>query len=154
MADIALIWNAALGEADLQIVNGDLQVDEGLQTAAIVSLFSDALAQPGDEIPDGTSDRRGWWGDMPVDPAETDATALPDYIGSGLWLLDRALQTDATLVKAQGYGAASLQWMRDDNVAGAVSSTASYPRQGWIELLNVIEQQGASTQFTTAWRNS
>ena len=39
------------------------------------------LAQAGDVTPDGSFDRRGWWGDMPIDPAAQD-TAPPDLIGA------------------------------------------------------------------------
>ena len=154
MADIALVWNPLLGEADLQIVNGDLLIDQGLQTASIISLFSDALAQPGDEIPDGSADRRGYWGDMPADPANQDASTPPDYTGSRLWLIDRGLQTAVTLTNAQSYADESLAWMPTDGVAGSVAATATYPQLGWIDLLIAIEQQGASTQFNTAWQYS
>ena len=154
MADIAFTWNAANGYADVSVVNGDLAVDQGLTTAVILSLFTDRQANPGDSIPDGTTDPRGWWGDMPVDPAQQDGTAPPDHIGSRLWLLDRALQTPDTLQKAQAYAREALQWLLDDGVAGSVTATASFPQQGWIELQIVIGQAGASSVFNYAWQNS
>jgi phage gp46-like protein len=151
MTDVALIWNSAIGEADLAMAGGDLLPDAGLRTAVIVSLFTDAPAQPGDEIPDGTSDSRGWWGDMAVDPAQQDVSAPADHIGSRLWLLDRALQTDETLVRAQAYAKQALQWMLDDNVAGAVTATAFYPALGRIELAIGLDQAGSSVKYAFAW---
>lgn len=42
--------------------NGDLVNGDDLQTAMIISLFTDRVARDDDDI-DG-EDRRGWWGDM------------------------------------------------------------------------------------------
>ena len=43
----------------------DLQGDDGLMTAVIISLFTDARAHDDDPLPDErvgvSSDRRGWW---------------------------------------------------------------------------------------------
>jgi phage gp46-like protein len=154
MTDIALVWNATLGEADMQVVGGDLLTDSGLQTAMIISLFTDAQARPGDVIPDGSTDVRGWWGDMPSDPARQDTTARPDRIGSRLWLLDRGLQVPETLVRAEAYAREALQWMLDDGVAGSLAIAASFPQPGWIQLAITIGQQGSLSKFTLPWQNS
>lgn len=152
MRDIALIWNPALGEADLAMNGGDLATDGGLQTAVIISLFTDRLANPGDPIPDGTADRRGWWGDMPLDPGAQDtAPSGPDLTGSRLWLLERALQTQETLNQARAFAEESLAWMVTDGVAGSVSAAASFPRDGWLQLDIAITQQGSATSFAFAW---
>ena len=150
--DVALIWNPQLGEADFAIYGGDLATDAGLQTAVIVSLFTDRLADPGDEIPDGTADRRGWWGDMPVDATAQDTPAAGvQLIGSRLWLLTRALQTQDTLNRAKAYAEESLAWMVADGVAGRVTATASFPRLGWLQLDIDIVQAGSSVRFSLPW---
>jgi phage gp46-like protein len=154
MTDIALIWDEALGEADLQLSGADLRTDLGLHAAAIISLFTDRTAELGDPLPDGSADRRGWWGDMPVDPAAQDQTAPPDRIGSRLWLLARGLETDETLARAQTYASEALGWMTADGVAGSVAATVSFPVLGRIELDIAIAQAGSSAAFTLAWRNS
>ena len=59
--DIALIWNDALGAADIEIGASDLTTDAGLRTALLLSLFTDRRAEDGDVLPDNASDRRGWW---------------------------------------------------------------------------------------------
>jgi phage gp46-like protein len=155
MTDIALTWNAATGDADMVLApSGDLQTDLGLQTAVILSLFTDARAQPGDVILNGSSDPRGFWGDLPIDPAAQGVTARPDPIGSRLWLLDRALQIPETLVRAQAYAQEALQWLVDDNVAGSVTAVATFPRPGWIQIAIEIVQAGSSYQFSFPWANS
>lgn len=153
MADIALVWDAARGEADFAIAGGDLVMDEGLQTAVIISLFTDAPADPGDEIPDGTTDPRGWWGDMPSDPAAQTGTP-PDITGSKLWLLTRAVMNAGTLARAESYAKNALAWMTRDGVASRVDAAATSPQLGWLRLQIDIWQQGAKRSFDFAWQNS
>ena len=78
MADLALTWNNGIGSGDLCVVGADLLADGGLQTAVLVSLFSDRRVRE-DELQPGVSTRRGWWGDRLSDDN--------DEIGSRLWLL-------------------------------------------------------------------
>lgn len=152
MRDIALIWDPSLGEADLAMNGGDLATDAGLRTAVIISLFTDRLAEPGDAIPDGTADRRGWWGDMPVDAAQQDQPPSGNALtGSRLWLLDRALQTQATLNAARAYAEEALAWMVADGVASAVTAIARFPRLGWLQLDITIAQPAGPSQFSLAW---
>jgi phage gp46-like protein len=150
--DVALVWNPQRGRADIAMAGPDLQTDSGLTTAVIISLFTDRLADAADVLPDNSANRRGWWGDQPISTAPT--AAKPALIGSRLWLLDRALQTQETLNQARSYALEALQWMLDQGVAGSIDVTASYPQQGWIELAVTIAQQGASQTFNLAWQNS
>ncbi len=77
MADIAVVWDQGCGS--LQLNGADLLTDNSLLTAVIISLFTDRRALDSDEIPDGTRDRRGWWGD----------SFRERPVGSRLWLLSR-----------------------------------------------------------------
>jgi phage gp46-like protein len=153
MRDIALVWNPQSGTADLALnaTANDLLTDSGLTTSIIISLFTDRQADPGDAIPDGSTDPRGWWGDTAfLQPG--DVAKYP--IGSKLWLLDRALQTPETLTRATTYAKQALQWLIDDGVAGSVEATATFPRLGWIELFITIDQAGSLSTFNFAWANS
>ena len=153
--DIALIWNPANGRADfaMDATGTDLLMDDGLQTSVIISLFCDRLADAADTIPDGTADRRGWWGDTPL-PNVTDPAGGLDLTGSRLWLLARALQVTETLRKAETYAKESLQWMIDDGVAGSVTASAIFPASppNALELTVSINQAGATNQgYTFTW---
>lgn len=100
----------------------DLASDEGLESAIVISLFTDRLAAAGDDVPvqaDGAVDRRGWWGDAY-------AELQGDRIGSRLWLLQRAKQVPGTLRMAEQYAAEALQWLVDDGVASEVRTTAEW----------------------------
>ena len=115
MLDIALVWDPDLQCADLAIVDGDLAVDQGLQTAVILSLFTDRLAAPDDALPTSDPNRRGWWGDDPADP-----------MGSRLWLLKRAKAIEETRQRAMEYCRESLAWMIEDGVAQKVTVSAQW----------------------------
>ena len=130
MPDIATIWDPANGRGDFVVVGPDLQSGSDLETAVLISLFTDRRADPGDVIPDGSGDPRGWWGD----------SFLPRPIGSKLWLIDRAKQTDQTLTRAKDYAQDALQWLVDDGIAGSVDVAASWPAPGFLGLRIVIRQ--------------
>ncbi len=111
MSDIALIWDGVA--ADVAVIANDLALDEGLETAVELSLFTDRRADEGDSLPDGETNRRGWWADDPL-----------DRIGSRLWLLDRAKETAEVLERAEQYAREALQWLIDDLVATKIDVTA------------------------------
>ena len=123
MADIALTWRNDIGSGDLCVVGADLLADPGLETAVLVSLFSDRRVRE-EELPPDVSGRRGWWGDRLADDN--------DEIGSRLWLLRREKQTAQVLVQADVYCREALSWMISDGVATAVDVAVEYTRQGWM----------------------
>lgn len=111
---------------------GALTEDNGIETAVLISLFTDAQAALA-ELPSGTNadDRRGWW---------ADAFAAPegDRIGSKLWLLARSKQTADTLERARLYAREALQWLIDDGIARDVEIEATAPRAGLLALTVTI----------------
>lgn len=129
--DILLAFGA-LG-ADLQLAGGDLMTDDSLLTAVVVSLFTDRQAEPGDELPAGGTDRKGWWADATL-PAT--AAGGRDKIGSRLWLLGREKQLPAVLARAQAYAEEALAWLVEGGHVQAVSVSASAPARG-VLLLSV-----------------
>lgn len=121
MTDIALLWDQALGGCDLGLQDGQLLTDDGLDTAILISLFTDARARPDDAIPNG-DDPRGWWGDA--------FAAAGDETGSRLWLLSREKQTAQTLERARTYARESLSWLIADGVATSVEITVEAQKTG------------------------
>lgn len=113
MTDIALRLDS-VDQFDLAMDGVDLATDEGLGTAIVVSLFTDARADEG-ELPDGHTDRRGWWGDV-ADPQ--------DPIGSKLWTLAREKSINAVVVRAEEYAYQALQWLLEDRVVSDIDVTA------------------------------
>ncbi len=133
MPDIFLAWNNATGTADWSATGTDLE------TAIILSVFTDAAAAPDVVPPDG--DPRGWW-----------ATAYSGTeIGSQLWQLERGVVSAATLAQAIGTAQASLQWLIDNNVAASVTVTGQWQGAMLALAVAVTEPDGTVKQFNYGW---
>jgi phage gp46-like protein len=136
---IALEWNGAVGAADLALAEtGALAKDDALQTAVVLSLFTDARARPDDGA---EGDRRGWVGD---------AFTPEDRVGSRLWLLKREKQTEETRRRAEDYANEALAWLVDAGLATSVSVTAVWVARGVLGLAVAIATPGGieTSQFT------
>ena len=145
--DITLHWDIANSRGDIAFQYGDVVTGSDLATSVLVSLFSDRLATQDDTLPDGTGDRRGWWGDSP------DATV--PLIGSRLWLLDRAKETQAVLQAARDYEQESLTWLTDQNIAANVDVYCEWSRPGMLGSLITITKPSGQRQtlaFDWAWQ--
>ena len=117
MSDIALLFDPIDGP-DIAIDAGGLQLDEGLRTAILISLFSDARAPEGADLPHADADRRGWWGD--AFPRDVDAGPADGAIGSLLWLLERGKITPAEIARARDAAYSALRWIVTDRIASAI----------------------------------
>lgn len=147
MSDIKSVFIGIEQGADFSLDMLGLAEDDGLETAVIISLFSDRRANTDDAIPGDSSDRRGWWADAFGDVEN-------DRIGSRLWLLEREKQLPSVLARAQEYAAESLQWLVDDGVVESVSVAASNPRDGILALaIDIFRPHHPITQyrFETFW---
>lgn len=140
--DIYIAWdnNQALG--DWALADGDLQTGQDLETACLVSLFTDRLATP-DFVPtDGTTDRRGWWADLYEDRP----------LGSNLWQLERAKKTRQTLGLAQRYAQDALQWLIDDGVASTLLVNTQWITATMLGIAVAITRpNGSQTRFMFGW---
>lgn len=124
------------GEMDIARADGNLVLDESLDTAVSISLFTDRRALPSDNA----AVAGGWWGDAyPV--------AEGDLIGSRLWLLRRARDLPATLRLAEDYAKESLAWLVDTGVAIEVKATATKVADGKLGLdISVVRGDGQRWQ--------
>lgn len=148
MTDIRTVFIDFDRGADLALEQFALAADDGLETAIILSLFTDARASNDDPLPFGESDRRGWWADA---FPEVDR----DRIGSRLWLLQREKQTQATLNRAREYAEEALAWLIADGVARSVEVASFLVRNGVLGLSVVIQRPDASIarfRYETLWK--
>lgn len=113
MTDIALLWDNDAFGADLALAEGDLATDDGLRTAFIISLFTDARARDDDPLPQDGADLGGWWGDAFADVEE-------GPLGSRLWLLSREKKLGSTLLRARDYAAEAVQWLIRAGVCSSI----------------------------------
>lgn len=141
MADAAMILTEFGG--DLVISGLDLARDDGLETAVIISLFTDRRAtseQIPPELPQ--EDLRGYWGDL------TEGTDAASVTGSLLWLLAREKQLPATLSRAEQYCREALQWMVDDLIATRVEASAEYVgREIMLLTVDIFRPAGGVVRY-------
>lgn len=142
MADIKTLWVVDEARGDWQTSMGDLASGDDLQTAILISLFTDRQARSDDDY-DGEA-RRGWWGD----------TGSTDNIGSRLWLLNRQKLTTNTAQRAEDYTTEALQWLIDDGVVSAFSVEAQivYPARLYLTITyQMPDQTSTSIKFSWVW---
>ena len=130
MTDLRTIFIDMDNGADLALDAFALSSDDGLETAVILSLFTDARAKDDDTLPIGQTDRRGWWADTVL----PDSLGRYDQYGSRLWLLHREKQMPEVLRRAKDYAQEGLAWLLEDKVARKVDVVATNPQDGWLVL--------------------
>lgn len=146
-ADVALFWDNTAFAADLGIVLNDLAVDPTLETAVMISLFTDRRAEDGDTLEAGETDRRGWW-------ADTFNEVAGDKIGSRLWRLRRTKRTQEVLLLAEQYAREALAWLVEDRVAERLEISASFVgAEGWRLDIVVVRPKAdpAKFRYTQTW---
>lgn len=144
MTDIVTSWNVTRGVGDWAIESGALASGGDLATAVLVSLFTDRRAGDDDALPDGSDDRRGWWGDLEQDVA----------IGSRLWLLERSRLTEEVAGAAADYAREALQWLLDDKVASGIRVGAVLAGRSQLNLAVTVTRSNGeklSLQYNWAW---
>lgn len=134
--DIAIVWDAERSSGDWQLTGeGGLLTAPALETAVMISLFTDARAAPDDRLPPGDGDRRGWWGNALGD----------DPIGSRLWLLRRAKRLPETLNLARDYIREALAWLVADGIAARVDVSTEWLTPSRMGARITISQAGGGT---------
>ena len=148
IVDLALRYDVAARRFDLVIEGGDLALDTTPATALVVSLGTDGVARADDLLPSQPSavpedpaapaelsPRRGWVGDA--------LDARSRRIGSRLWLLERAKQTEATRRRAEKMAIDALDWLATSR-GYLIEVSADWLRPG---MLGLVARAG-STQVT------
>jgi phage gp46-like protein len=140
----------------LQTPLGLLDETRELETAVILALGTDRLANEDDILPDiDSDDRRGWWGDL---EAEAIWSGWP--IGSRLWLISRAKITGekakigSLLTRAETYAREALLPLLEKSIASKLAVKAERNGMNRVDLSIVIyrgPKQAVALQFQTLW---
>lgn len=142
MPDISTVWDPQSFGGDWAVNPPDLLTGSDLETAIMVSLFTDRTADPDDVIPDGANDPRGWWGDL--------GQAYP--VGSKIWLRMRDKLTPQTVALVKDDIVRALQWLLDDGVAAAIDVVCQ--AQGLAMLaaqITLHQPSGPPAVFNYSW---
>ena len=141
--DVRVLWNNAEAMGDWGLADGDVETGQDLETACLVSLFTDRLATPDFTPTDGTSERRGWWADPYLEGGS---------LGSTLWQLERAKKTRATLGQARQAALAALQWLIEDGIARNVFCNTMWLGSNMLGIaIAIVRPDGAITRFRWGW---
>ena len=141
VGDIKYIFDVKTGKTDVSIgEDRDLVQDQGFENAVLVSIGTDKRALDDDVIPDGTENKRGWWGDI--------LNSNGDQIGSRRWLLYRSKLTDDTMNDLEDYDMEALQWMIDDGAASSVVISVTKIGLNIIqEVIQIFKPEGDPLTF-------
>lgn len=145
--DVKMVYDATQGHGDLTVQDRDLERDPGLETAVIVSLFSNRRADDGDALPDPAGSSEGWWADALNEDG--------DKVGSKLWLIGREKLIPAEVIpRAEQYAKEALEWMITDGVASAVAAVASRYNRDTLKLdITVTRPEIERAEFFTYYFN-
>lgn len=142
---IKLSYNNGTQSADLVRDGGNIQLDETLDTAVLISLFSRRRANVDDILPDPKGHREGWWADPYADVAG-------DLIGSRLWLLGRATQSQTTLNLAKTYALEALQWLIDDKIAKSIDVEVQRHAYGVLAFrVEIVKPTDPISRWVRLW---
>ena len=139
--DVAIVWNAERTAADWRFEGaGLLAMARPIETAVIVSLFTDRRARGDDILVPGETDRRGWWGE------QLDG----EVVGSRLWLLRRAKRLPETLKKAEDYIREALAWMIEDELCASIDVSAEWLGDRRINATIVVHRTSGTRETVVA----
>lgn len=134
----------ALGEPDEGPNRDGLRAKEGLATAVLLALMTDAPADPS-ELRDG-DEQRGYPGD--AIRLDADDPGIP--LGSKLWLLRRRTVNDSDVpILARAYALTALQPLVDQGVCASVDATATAdPAKGRLDLAVTLKDRAGSARYS------
>jgi len=149
MSDFTFQFSTVTGYADMAIVNGDFGIGDDLQTAVLVSIFSDRRATDAelDALADGATKpttNKGIWIDTYREGIQ---------YGSGIWLILRGKKLPETLSRAEEYAKESLTWMIADGVAQTVETSAAFEGDRMLLTVTITRQSAEDVvaTFDFAW---
>lgn len=131
---------------DLVVNENDFQKVDGLQTAILVSLFTDKRA-PASSVLDPAR-RRGWVGNILTAQSGRE-------LGSLLWLYEQSRLTidirNAVIAETR----AALNWLIEDGIALSVKVNLLDEAETGISLLiDIVSPNGDVRNYSVLWRNT
>lgn len=134
------------GIFDLALSGADFANVDGLETALIVSLFTDARAKPSQvKSPDR---RRGWVGN--ILNAETGR-----QLGSRLWVYDQSRLTPDIMNAVAEEAKRCLFWMVQDGVARSVNAGVEKNSDRSINIvIDIVTASGENRRYELLWRST
>ena len=138
MQDFKRVMNAD-GLITLSASNGDLDVIDGMESALVTSLFTDARLDES-ERPDPVG-RGGWFGSV----------LQGRNVGSKLHSLENARISTAYIGKAKEFATRALDWMVEDGVSRGVVCKVSVAGQSVAHSITIVGRDGVKYDYRYLW---
>jgi phage gp46-like protein len=150
MGDIRFVFDNLTGTGDWAMDGRGLATGHEIETAIMISLFSDAQADPGDIVRD--ADPRGWWADTYSAHEDPNLTPIADdRTGSKLWQVFNMPRTQQTLNWMANQILVALEWMKIDGVADAIDAAPRFTNSGGVGAIVVITRGQSKLTYNYAW---
>ena len=150
MADIRLVFDNLTGTGDFAMDGPGLETGHDLETAIIISLFTDAQADPGDVVFD--NDPHGWWADTYAASEDPSLAVIAnDRIGSKLYQVFNMPRNQNTLNWMADQIKIATRWMIVDGVASAIDVTPRFTSSGGVGAAVQVTSRGVPTIYDYAW---
>lgn len=134
--DIKLIYDGQFFTGDIALNSNDLAIDNSLENAVFISLFTDKRAMVDNEF------KKGWW-------ADSYANNEGDEIGSKLWLLGREKVMPLVLIRAKEYSNEALMWLKEDGLVKDYRVEVEMMRHDALKIkVTLILNDGDNESFT------
>jgi phage gp46-like protein len=122
-----------------------LNTEDTLQTAVVISLFTDRRARADESLPYGITDRRGWLG------AEFVNDDQGDFWGSAFWLLFVTKVNTDILERARFAGQEALAWLVSTGVATKVTVESEWVGDRLAIRPRIYQGALASPVYDVLW---
>jgi phage gp46-like protein len=132
----------SLDGGEIEINNGFIEMNGGLQTAVYLSLFG------GNDEDNKTSNQefnKSWWGNSNEDE-------INKYRSETQYLLKSLVATSSNLRKLELTAKRDLNWMIESKLASEINISASIPTVNMVKLTIEINQN--QFEFIENWRNT
>jgi len=136
MTDVKLVQDD-FGVFDISVADGQIEIEDGFETAIWISLFTDARA-PESLVP-LPQWRRGWPGNI-VSPVEG------RDLGGLLWLIDQRRLTQRTLNEAIDYSRKSLLWFLEDGLVRDILVNGQIIAGNGIQISVTLQTKQGKTE--------
>ena len=124
---------------------GDLNTVDGLETACLVSLFTNArLEESVAQIP---MSRSGWIGNIRT-------AKEPRQLGCKLWSLENARLTTYLLTQRKEACTRAFDWMLKDRIVRNVSAESSYNYDNVSDKVELTSRDGSKYEAVYLWRKT
>lgn len=117
------------GIGNIELTDNDIAIDNGLNTAVYLSLFTDARVDD-ETLLDDKNDKRGYWADVFDEKP----------MGSKLWLLGREKKMNTVLEKAKIYCVEALKWLIDDGIAKKITINTESVNGNILGIETIIQK--------------